>query len=143
MKNNNLISFEKVRKTKSHVDLLYNLLKLRKYKISSRAKVDFEEHQSFVLAHPYRVWYIVREGDVLIGSVYVKKDNSIGLNLIEGHEKHVKEILRIICESWKPLREIPSVRSPIFSVNVHIDNKNIQRELELSGHEPIQISYNI
>ncbi|MEM2159930.1 MAG: GNAT family N-acetyltransferase [Candidatus Nitrosotenuis sp.] len=62
---------------------LYKLLKERdpKANISHKKMPSFEQHEAFVLSRPYSKWYIVIESGKAVGSIYLTKNNEIGLFL--------------------------------------------------------------
>ena len=41
-----------------------------------------ENHKKFVKEAPYKHWYLIYENEELCGSFYIKRDNSVGLNLV-------------------------------------------------------------
>ena len=53
------INFEKICGTDRQKNILFNLLKQRKYKISHSNIPDIISHNNFVENHPYRAWFIV------------------------------------------------------------------------------------
>ena len=62
---------------------LYNLLKERnpQSNISHKKMPSYNQHIKFVNSHPYTKWYIIEKGDVEVGSVYLSKQNEIGIFL--------------------------------------------------------------
>ena len=100
------LQFEKITSSKKYIRELYNLLKKRDFKISHVDNITFEDHKKFVINHPYRNWYIIKINDKYIGSVYLKYDNSIGINIIiKSTVKLIDEIINFIRSLKKPLRE--------------------------------------
>ena len=90
------IFFEKVLPTEKQIKILYELLKKRKYFISHKKLPKYEIHRNFAQCHPYKSWFIVSNKEDIIGSFYLKHDNSIGLNLIQQNEDNVQRILDFI-----------------------------------------------
>lgn len=62
---------------------LYNLLKDRdpRANISHKKMPSFKQHEAFVLSKPYLKWYVVTESGKTVGSIYLTKNNEIGLFL--------------------------------------------------------------
>ena len=142
----NKISFTRVIKNKKeHIDILFNLLNLRKYRISSVKKITLFEHRRFVKSNPYRSWYIIYLNEKnLIGTVYVTKNNMIGINLIKNiNSENIFTIINFIKKHHRPLKEIKSVRSGSFGINTAKSNHHLQRCLKDLGYKISQISFNL
>lgn len=60
---------------------LYELLGERKdyMNISHKEMPTYEQHVHFVMTKPYKGWYVISYGEELIGSVYLSKDDSVGI----------------------------------------------------------------
>ena len=121
------LKFEKI--TETHTDILYDLLKKRKFNISHKVLPDHSEHAKFVKNHPYVHWYLIVEKNP-IGTFYIQKNNSIGLNLEKINKKIVNEVLRHIEKNFKPQKSIPSSIPSYFYINIPIDNLELQKILE-------------
>ena len=135
------VSFKEVNDQDTKV--LLNLLENRDYSISHLNLPSKNDHLLFVKSKPYRYWAIVLENNLPVGTVYIKSNNSIGLNLIQQKKQLVYKILRHIKNSFNPLKEVKSKVPPYFYVNIsYANNKlgNILCELDAS---PIQVSYKI
>ena len=89
-----IIALERVLKKPAQIKSLYKLLNQRKYSISSSKKPSFSEHTRFVRAHPYRAWYLIEVNNTHIGSIYIQRDNSIGVNLLDENNALVPSILQ-------------------------------------------------
>ena len=71
MKNNKLSFIKVLKNKKKHIDTLYILFNLRKYRISS-SNTSLSEHSKFVKKNPYRIWYIIYLSSTEpIGSIYL------------------------------------------------------------------------
>jgi len=70
---------------KSDSDFLYNLLKERdpRANISHKKMPNIKQHEKFILSKPYSKWYIIQNIDEDLGSIYLTKDNEIGIFLIK------------------------------------------------------------
>ena len=71
---------EKIIPTSAQVDFLYRQLRSRVHNISHYDMPSFSEHTEFVKNNFYREWFIIKNGELSIGTVYVQSDNSIGLH---------------------------------------------------------------
>lgn len=62
---------------------LFNLLKERdpKANISHKKMPTYSEHIKFVKSRPYSKWYIIVNGKMKIGSIYLSKNDEIGIFL--------------------------------------------------------------
>lgn len=62
---------------------LFNLLKERdsKANISHKKMPTYSEHVKFVKSKPYSKWYIIEKSKKKIGSIYLSKNNEIGIFL--------------------------------------------------------------
>lgn len=60
---------------------LYELLKERdpRVNISHKKMPSFAQHVKFVLSKPYTKWYVIIEDKKDVGSVYLTKNNEIGI----------------------------------------------------------------
>ncbi len=69
--------------SKEDFTLLYELLKKRDpiANISHKKMPTFEEHVKFVKSKPYHIWYIIYCKQEKVGSIYLSKQNEIGIFL--------------------------------------------------------------
>lgn len=133
--------FEKITGESAQVVALYNLLHRRKYNISHKKMPTFEEHEIFVQNNPYRAWYLIKKENLCVGSVYILRDNCIGINMDLPVVQSIQETILFITSKHKPLKEIKSIRPPNYYMNVSIDNSDMQRILETIGATKIQYTY--
>jgi hypothetical protein len=137
----NLPKLIRVKKIDAHIRALYELLKNRKFNISNQILPDFNEHKSFVLNNPYRAWYLVEVNNLFVGTVYLLKDNCVGI-YVEGNDQFIiKKIVSWILENKKPLPAIKSVRAENFHVNLAFNNKVLSSIFQDMGADPIQVTY--
>ena len=136
----NSLKFEPV--NENHSFILYYLLKQREYKISHATLPTFEDHESFVLNHPYRYWYLVSR-EKPIGTLYIQNDNSVGLNLQPICASELKEIDDFVNKRHTALPPIRSVRRGNFHVQVSPSNSELIRLMDLLGKPLIQHSFGI
>ena len=135
------IKFEKVTPLSEQIDELFSLLSERMHRISHE-DVDYNEHRAFVYSHPYRVWFLVKVKYKYIGSFYITKVNTIGINVSERFVPLVvKPIIEFVLTNYKPLVAIPSVRNGSFSINVPQTNRVLAESLKDIGAEIAQVTY--
>ncbi len=131
----------RVRRTEDHVAALYERLKARVHGISHRDLPDYAAHRTFVLKHPYRVWYLLGDGGRLVGTLYVLSSNFIGISTLPGEEGHVASALDQVIARHRPLPAIPSVRAGHYGINVAPGNATLVAELERYGARLAQVTY--
>ena len=137
--------FEKITKdSKKQADILYTLLLKREFNISHVQKISKNKHINFIKNHPYRAWYLIKDdsGEYL-GSVYLTRNNSIGINLINYLQATVIDIMKFIQDNYQPLKELPSSRPSYFYVNVSPKNKRLIKILKSLKKIHIQETYKI
>ena len=68
---------------KADLKFLFEMLDEREknVNISHRAMPTFEQHKKFVLSKPYSKWYIIVQNKNKIGSIYLSKQDEIGIFL--------------------------------------------------------------
>ena len=133
------IKFEKVIPTEKQVKELYLFLKEREHSISHKRIPSLNDHTSFIIENPYIAWYMVFIEDNLICSTYLKDDNSIGINLLNGYEIYFGEIIDFLKYHHKPLPAIKSVRREEFTVTIASTNINLIEFLH--NKKNFEISY--
>lgn len=133
--------FRRVKGHKEDVQTLYELLRDRGTNISHTAMPVFEEHSKFVLGHPYRFWYIVKQNDVVLGSVYFHFDNSIGINMPGQPSAVIAATLKKALGTHRPLKGKKSARSDFFLINTNPTNSLLEAALRGLGWDILQVSY--
>ena len=136
-----MISLIEITNSEDHISETYRLLKLRTSSISHKKEPAFKEHKNFVINHPYRFWFLVKSSKEYIGSVYLKHDNSIGLNIIDGFSNLTKEVLQKVVDSFEPLPPSKSMRNSHFIVNVAIEDISLAESLKEFGGLEIQRTF--
>ena len=136
-----MISLIEITNSENHISETYRLLKLRTSSISHKKEPTFKEHKNFVINHPYRLWFLVKSSKEYIGSVYLKHDNSIGLNIIDGFSNLTKEVLQKVVNSFEPLPPSKSMRNSHFIVNVAIEDISLAESLKEFGGLEIQRTF--
>jgi hypothetical protein len=138
----NKIEFKKVVPCEKQIIDLYNLLILRKHKISHEEKPSFYDHEIFVKSKPYRFWYLIYSGQDALGSFYVSNENTIGINIIKNESLElISSILDMVKKKHSPLPPIKSIRGSFFSVNVPPSNNFLINSLKKSGAELAQVTF--
>ena len=140
-----IIKLIRVRSLKDHEGFLYQLLKKRKanYSISHSELPTLKNHKKFISKNPYRYWFIIELQEKFVGSAYISKNNSIAIHLMEERKKIYEEVLLFFNKNIKPLKEIPSIRSREFIINLSINNKFYANIIKKLGGEKIQETYSL
>ena len=140
----NLIKFEEVQPNESQAKVLYELLKIRQHSISHEDLPKYEEHIKFVLDHPYRKWYLIKNQNECLGTFYLSHENSIGLNIKTQHIANVlHRVINFVIKNFQPLPEILSIRPKNFTINVPFDHDALANSLQDLGYYPIQKTFKI
>ena len=68
---------------------LFNLLKQRdrRSNISHKKMPTYYEHVKFVKSKPYSKWYLIQKSKIKIGSIYLSKNNEIGIFMNERFQR--------------------------------------------------------
>lgn len=135
------LEFICVKKDDAHIRVLYELLRSRKFNISHCEPPSFEEHELFVMNNPYRQWYLISKNKNFIGTVYLLRDNCVGIYVKDCEELVMRRTIAWLLENKKPLPGIKSVRPPHFFINLAPENKAFAFVLEEIGASPIQVTY--
>ena len=74
---------------------LFNLLKEREsfMNISHKKMPTFSEHVKFIRSKPYTKWYIIENGKKKVGSIYLSKQNEIGIFIKKKHNQTLHHCL--------------------------------------------------
>jgi len=134
---------EAIHGTEEQIQILYDLLSTREYSISHVHLPSFDDHILFVKNHPYLAWFLIRLENQYLGTLYVKIDNSIGLNVENPNIILVKECIDFIYQNFSPSPPIPSETPSYFYLNVSSKNQKlieIFKELQLPK---IKISFKL
>lgn len=124
--------------SKKDLRFLYELLKERKpsTNISHRKMPTFNEHLNFVLSKPYSKWYIIFNKNKKIGSIYISKQDEIGLHI--KNLKWQKQIAEITIKLLK--QKNPRDR---YLVNINPKNKKMLNFYENNGFKLIQHTFEL
>ena len=85
---------------------LFELLKEREdfENISHKKMPSFKEHVKFVNSKPYSKWYIIKQNNEKVGSIYLSKQNEIGIFLkknVQGQNIGTKALKLLITKNPK------------------------------------------
>ena len=120
------------------VQFLYNLLEERKpvTYISHKKMPTYEEHVNFVKSSPYSKWYIIEVNGERAGSIYLTKQNEIGIFLNEGlQEKGIgSNALNVLIGKNPDLR---------YLANINPENKKSIEFFKKLGFRLIQYTYEL
>jgi len=120
------------------VQFLYNLLEERKpvTYISHKKMPTYEEHVNFVKSSPYSKWYIIEVDEERAGSIYLTKQNEIGIFLNEGlQEKGIgSNALNLLIGKNPDLR---------YLANINPENKKSIEFFKKLGFTLIQYTYEL
>ena len=139
----NKLQFKNVNKNKIDAEILYDLLKNRKFNISHQQIPTFTEHLKFIKNAPYLHWQIIYNKNQPIGTFYIQKNNSIGLNLNRFKVDWIYQIIFYIKNNFIPQAPVPSLIPSYFFINVSVSNKKLIKVLGELNLEDIQVSYKI
>jgi len=120
---------------------LYNLLSERYFSISHNKLPTFEDHIQFIKNNPYYKWVIVKQDKILIGSIYINKNNSVSIKLMKKYLFQLENVLIKFEKSFPPQLEIKSYRKEQFFFNVNPKDEVMIKVLENRHYKISQISY--
>ena len=123
---------------KTDYRFLYQILKEREMdtNISHKKMPTYNEHIDFVQSKPYSKWYIIYFGRKKVGSVYISKQNEIGIFI---KKKFLKKgigtkVLKIILEKNPKKR---------FLANINPKNKKSIEFFKKNGFKLLQKTYEL
>lgn len=117
------------------IQILYKLLSERTawQSISHKKMPTFGEHMRFVKTRPYAAWYLIWDGEDVIGSTYLSHNNEIGIFIFK--EYHGKGYGK------KAIQEVMSMHEPPFYANISPHNTDSQLFFRKLGFKFIQMTY--
>ena len=124
--------------TKRECPFLYDLLLERNpiFNISHKKMPTYEEHVKFVSSRPYSKWYIIFYSGKECGSIYLSKNDEIGIFLKKGLTKKGigNKALKIL------MKENPRRR---YLANINPKNKNSIRFFKKHHFKLLQYTYEL
>ena len=128
-------------KSEPHIRFLYEILLTKKFNISHEDVPNYNEHKKFVYRHPYRSWLMILSKDNFRGAVYLTKDNVIGINLPNANIDDYHNIINLIIKKYKPLKQVKSLKSKYFLININPKNNVLIKAVENLDMKYIQKTY--
>jgi len=117
---------------------LYNLLKERdpKANISHKKMPTYDEHVAFVSSKPYAYWYVIEYNGKKSGSIYLSKNNEIGIFLRKSLTgKNIGRVaLELLIKKTNKLR---------YLANVNPKNKKSLEFFKNNGFTMIQYTFEL
>ena len=124
--------------TKVDCPFLYELLRDRdpNVNISHKKMPSYDKHVKFVMSKPYSKWYVIQYDDQKVGSIYLSKQNEIGIFI-----KKEKQNEGIGGRAMKLLlKKNPRSR---YLANVNPKNKKSMSFFTKNGFKLIQYTYEL
>ena len=122
--------------TENDALFLYELLKTRDSlaNISHKKVPSYDEHVHFILSNPYTIWYIIEYEGKKIGSVYLSKQDEIGISLVDNllYNKIGKSVIKLL------IKNNPRKR---YLANVSPQNKKLQDFFVNNGFTGLEYTY--
>ena len=99
--------------TKNDALFLYELLKNKdpNANISHKKMPSYDEHVEFVMSKPYTNWYIIKYDKKNVGSIYLSKQDEIGISINTDYEydQIVKSALKLLMKLNRRKRYLANV----------------------------------
>jgi hypothetical protein len=122
--------------TKNDALFLYDLLKTRDpiASISHKKMPNYDEHVNFILSNPYTIWYIIEYEREKTGSIYLSKQDEIGISLVDNslYDKIGKSIIKLLFKN-NPRKRYFAKTSP--------QNKKLQNFFVNNGFTGLEYTY--
>jgi len=123
---------------KSDLNFLYELLKERdsRANISHKKMPSIKQHEKFIQSKPYSKWYIIQNSNKDVGSIYLSKNNEIGIFLIKKNQSRGIgfNALKLL------IKKNPKIR---YLANVNPKNKKSIEFFKKNGFKLIQYTYEL
>jgi len=125
----------------NHVNILWNLLLERQpeQSISHHGMPTMQEHTKFVGSRPYAFWYIIRRGSLgNLGSVYLTRDDEIGVFIYSGCQGHGygPQAIKLLMKAH-PRKQYLANINPANAGSIHVFEelgfKHVQNTYTLEG----------
>ncbi|BDQ31804.1 hypothetical protein NZNM25_19450 [Nitrosopumilus zosterae] len=107
-----------------------------KYNISHKKMPNYSQHEKFVLSKPYDKWYIILKSSKEIGSIYLTKENEIGIFIKKNMQKKGIgfNVLKTLMEKNPRKR---------YLANINPMNKKSIRFFKNNGFKLIQYTFEL
>ena len=122
--------------TNSDVKFLFDLLKERnpRVNISHKKMPTYNQHRKFIKSKPYSKWYIILKSKQKIGSIYLSKNDEIGIFLSKKFQG--KNVGNFVLNEL--MKKNPRKR---FLANVNPKNKKSMEFFKKNGFKLIQYTF--
>ena len=124
--------------TKNDALFLYDLLKTRDplANISHKKMPSYDEHVNFILSNPYTIWYIIEYEGKKIGSIYLSKQDEIGISFVDDsfHDQFGNSVIKLLTKKNPRKRYLANV-SPL--------NKKLQNFFVNNGFTELEYTYEL
>jgi hypothetical protein len=124
--------------TKNDALFLYDLLKTRDplANISHKKIPSYDEHVNFILSNPYTIWYIIEYEGKKIGSIYLSKQDEIGISFVDDsfHDQFGNRVIKLLTKKNPRKRYLANV-SPL--------NKKLQNFFVNNGFTELEYTYEL
>lgn len=104
--------------------------------ISHKKMPTYNQHVKFVMSQPYSKWYVIEQDGHCIGSIYLSKQNEIGIFLIKNMRR--KKIGQMALEII--MKKHPRKR---FLANINPKNKRSIKFFTQNNFKLIQYTYEL
>lgn len=113
--------------TKNDYEFLFTMLKERdpRVNISHKTLPTYKEHIKFVKSKPYSHWYVILMEDTKVGSIYLSKQNEIGIFIKKDFQGYSigKNALQILMKKH-PRKRFLANTSPKNTKSINFFKKN-------------------
>ena len=122
----------------SDFNFLYKLLKERnpKENISHKQMPSYQQHVKFIKSKPYQKWYVIEKNRKKIGTIYLSKQNEIGLFLKK--EFNIANIKKVVLKLM--IEKNPKKR---YLANVNPKNKELIKFFKKNNFKLLQYTYEL
>ena len=123
---------------KSDCRFLFGLLGQRtpEVNISHKKIPSYQKHVKFVLSKPYSKWYIINYKKKKVGSIYLSKQDEIGIFLIKGFQ--AKGVGKAAMDLL--IQKNPRIR---YLANINPKNKRSVKFFKKNGFKLLQYTYEL
>jgi len=133
--------------SRAHVQALYDLLseRPREHWVSHNGLTTLDQHAAFVASHPFRYWYLLGVGGVVVGSLECTERNEIGVHILASHQRkgYALQALDQFFRMHEPLPAIPAVRNSRWLANIAVGNPASKAFFTKAGFRPLQETWAI
>ena len=123
---------------KTDLKFLFEMLEERedRINISHKKMPTFEQHKKFVASKIYSKWYIILQGIKKIGTIYLSKQNEIGLFLKK--ENNIENIKKVVLKLM-----IEKNAKKRYLANVNPKNKELIKFFKKNNFKLLQHTYEL